>query len=285
MANPRRAPLAPPVSSGRAGPGAEHRRSVQRVIEVMRSRLAEGLSLQAMAEIAGLSPFHFVRVFRAVTGARPHEFLAALRLQEAKRLLLTTDLSVTDVCFEVGYSSLGTFSARFTRLVGVTPLQLRRLGEQVVESCVEPLRRDGEFLRLLSPDGGGVAGRIVAPAAAAGLIFVALFPTPVPQGRPVACTVRDRPGPYRIGPVPDGRYYVLAAAVPWPAHPLGYFFPGEGLFVGASRGAVQVRLGRAEGPSDVHLRPVEPTDPPIVVVSPFMLAERLSGVGVRPPSG
>ena len=83
-----------------------------------------------MAELAGWSPFHFSRVFTAVVGTSPAAFHAALRLERAKRLLLTTDLPVTEVCFESGYASPGSFTARFGHFVGVSPGRLRRLPEE-----------------------------------------------------------------------------------------------------------------------------------------------------------
>ncbi|HLG78582.1 MAG TPA: helix-turn-helix transcriptional regulator, partial [Ktedonobacteraceae bacterium] len=100
---------------------------VERVIVVMRERLCEPLSLADMADIACVSPFYFCHLFRAVVGIPPGEFLVALRLDAAKRLLLTTNLSVTDVCFEVGYSGLGSFTTRFSQLIGISPRLLRNL--------------------------------------------------------------------------------------------------------------------------------------------------------------
>jgi AraC family transcriptional regulator len=94
--------------------GASHRTIVERVVAEMRERVNETLSLWAMTGIAHLSPYHFARTFRRITGIPPGEFLGALRLQRAKELLLTTDLFTSEVCYEVGYASFGTFTSRFT---------------------------------------------------------------------------------------------------------------------------------------------------------------------------
>src|SRR5262249_28546352 len=102
-----------------------HQNAVERVIKVMREHLAEPLSLGDMADEACLSPYYFNRVFHRSIGLPPCEFLAALRLDAAKKLLLTTDLSVTDVCFTVGYNALGSFTSRFTQQVGLSPRHLR----------------------------------------------------------------------------------------------------------------------------------------------------------------
>lgn len=85
-------------------------KAVRRVIETMREHLGDELTIDDMARTAMFSKFHFSRVFRQVTGISPGRFLSALRLQEAKRLLLSTSLSVADISIQVGYSSVGTFS-------------------------------------------------------------------------------------------------------------------------------------------------------------------------------
>src|SRR5436853_2809282 len=100
--------------------------AVERVIQTMHIHLHEVLTLEDLASVACLSPSHFHRVFRRVIGIPPGEFLSALRFQMARCLLLTTSLSVTDICFEVGYTSLGSFTSRFTQLVGLSPRLLRQ---------------------------------------------------------------------------------------------------------------------------------------------------------------
>ena len=74
-----------------------------------------------MDEMDNLTPYHFARIFRNVTGIPPGEFLTAVRLERTKQLLLDTDLGVAEVCFEVGYESVGTFATRFKDLVGLPP--------------------------------------------------------------------------------------------------------------------------------------------------------------------
>jgi AraC-like DNA-binding protein len=86
----------------------------------------ERLRLEQAAANAFFSPFHYHRLFRRAFGETPHEFLTRLRLDEAKRLLATGEGSVTDVCFAVGYESLGSFSLRFKELAGCSPSEYRR---------------------------------------------------------------------------------------------------------------------------------------------------------------
>jgi AraC-like DNA-binding protein len=83
-------------------------------------------SISALAETVGISPFHFIRQFEAVFGMTPHQFRIRSRMELAKKLLALGEHSVTDACMEVGFSSLGSFSALFTREVGETPSSYRR---------------------------------------------------------------------------------------------------------------------------------------------------------------
>src|ERR1019366_7771815 len=96
-----------------------HQVAVERAIQTMHERLCDPLSLDDMADIACLSPYYFSRVFHQIVGVPPCEFLATLRINRAKHLLLTTSLSVTAICFEVGYVSRGSFTTRFTQQVGL----------------------------------------------------------------------------------------------------------------------------------------------------------------------
>lgn len=84
------------------------------------------LAIRDIAREAGISPFHFIRQFEALFGQTPHQFRIQSRLDRAKLLLATRQFSVTDVCMEVGFSSLGSFSDLFARRVGSTPSDYQR---------------------------------------------------------------------------------------------------------------------------------------------------------------
>ncbi|GAA3011042.1 helix-turn-helix domain-containing protein [Actinokineospora diospyrosa] len=101
-------------------------RAVERVIEDMRGRLAQPITIDEMARVARFSKFHFCRVFHRHTGLPPARFLSSLRFAEARRLLATTSLNISDISTRVGYHSPGTFSARFKTCVGVSPTQYRK---------------------------------------------------------------------------------------------------------------------------------------------------------------
>src|SRR2546430_14800296 len=91
-----------------------HRENVLEVIRTMRRDPCTTLDLSSMARIASMSRHHFLRVFEGVTQVSPGRFLAALRMEGAKRMLMETSLPVTSVCYEIGYSSLGTFTRQFS---------------------------------------------------------------------------------------------------------------------------------------------------------------------------
>ena len=114
-------------------------RSLRLARDRMDREFAQPLTVAALAATAAMSPSHFSRRFLAVYGETPYAYLMTRRIERAMALLRRGDLSVTDVCFEVGCSSLGTFSSKFTELVGVPPSVYRREAEQStagMPSCV-----------------------------------------------------------------------------------------------------------------------------------------------------
>lgn len=258
---------------------ASHRRAVERVITTARERLCEPISLQDMSRVAYVSPFHFNRVFHQITGLPPNKFISAMRLDEAKRLLLNTNLSITDICFDVGYNSLSTFTRRFTERVGLGPREFRYLAERITPASVESLCAHYAELTqraALREAFEGVEGFVDFSKPGGGPIFVGLFPAHIPQSRPVGGALLTSPGVFRIGPVPDGAYYLLAAALPPLADTLGYLLPDSAsLLVGAWNGPVIVREGKANGWFNISLRPMVLTDPPLLVSLPFLLSDSL----------
>ena len=255
---------------------ASHRRAVERVITSARGRLCEPFSLRDMSRVAYLSTFHFNRVFHQITGLPPAKFISAMRLEEAKRLLLNTNRSITDISFEVGYTSLSTFTRRFTQRVGLGPREFRYLAERITPASVESLCAHYAELTGRAMSAPSVEGFIDSPNPSDGPIFVGLFHAHIPQSRPVGGALLTSPGAFRIGPVPDGIYHLLAAALPRLADTMGYLLPDSAsLSVGTANGPVIVHQGRASGPLTISLRPMALTDPPLLVSLPFLLAETL----------
>jgi AraC-like DNA-binding protein len=99
---------------------------LRRARDRMDREYAQPLNVEALARDVHMSAGHFSRQFRAAYGESPYSYLMTRRIERAMALLRRGDLSVTEVCFEVGCSSLGTFSTRFTELVGVPPSVYRR---------------------------------------------------------------------------------------------------------------------------------------------------------------
>ncbi|VVD32119.1 DNA-binding domain-containing protein, AraC-type [Paraburkholderia dioscoreae] len=103
-------------------------RRIRRVTDYIRANLAGDLAISELAAQAGLSSFHFARVFRRETGETPHQFVTRLRLEEAARLLYATDQTVLQIALAVGFENASHFSVQFKRDYGVTPLAYRLRG-------------------------------------------------------------------------------------------------------------------------------------------------------------
>jgi AraC-like DNA-binding protein len=104
----------------------EENRRLLRARDAMDRSYAEPLDIAALARIAHVSEAHFIRTFRATFGETPHRYLQRRRIERAMFLLRATDRSVTDICLDVGFNSLGTFSRTFRDVVGRSPSEYRR---------------------------------------------------------------------------------------------------------------------------------------------------------------
>jgi AraC-like DNA-binding protein len=112
--------------------------TLRRVKDRIDRDYAEPLDVEALARAAHMSAGHLSRRFRAAFGESPYSYLMTRRIERAMALLRLDTMSVTDVCFAVGYGSLGTFTTRFTELVGVSPGAYRRAAAttQGIPPCV-----------------------------------------------------------------------------------------------------------------------------------------------------
>ncbi|MHC0431262.1 helix-turn-helix domain-containing protein [Streptomyces sp. O3] len=238
--------------------------AVRRVIRYMHVNLGQDLTIDDMARTAMFSKFHFTRFFRETTGTSPGRFLSALRIQEAKRLLIETEFSVADISSQVGYSSVGTFSSRFKACVGLSPSAYRERGGVTQRF---PVGSTGSTAVAQSLS---LRGRIVLPPETApGRVFVGLFPSCVRQGRPVRWTVLDGPGPFELRDAPNGTWHILAHSVPYgheDGHEGGLFGRGTADVLSVGRcGPVTVRPGALLKPAEISLRPQDALDPPVLL--------------------
>jgi AraC family transcriptional regulator len=116
------APCQPP----RRRDGTLPRAKLRAVVEYIEEHLDAGPTLEQLAAVAGLSPYHFARQFKSATGLPPHQYVIARRVERAKQLLQTgRDFSLAEVAAHAGFSDQSQFSHYFKRLVGVTPGQFR----------------------------------------------------------------------------------------------------------------------------------------------------------------
>jgi AraC family transcriptional regulator len=237
-----------------------HSIAVQRVIHMIRERLDNDITLKEMAALAYMSRCHFSRTFRQITGLPPRLFLSKLRVEAAARMLLNSDSSVTEICLNVGYSSLGTFISRFSEALGISPTKLRMLRHSPLSRIVKEVINNANTVQQeLQP---AVTGRVYAPSSFSGPIFLGLFPTPIPEGKPIVCAVNLAPGEFLISPVPPGDFYIFALGLAWPQSPHDFFRYDVALRAGGQCILVENGAVRCE---DIFLRCAAPTDPPVLL--------------------
>jgi AraC-like DNA-binding protein len=241
--------------------------AVERAITSIWEHYREPLSLTDIAKSAILSRFHFSRVFREATGVSPGRFLSAVRIYEAKRMLVSTSLSVTDISLAVGYNSLGSFTNRFTESVGISPARFRRMSKNGTYEVPPPAPHP-------SPFRGTVAGSVRLPHDYAGArVYVGAFKSPIVQGQPACAEILPtelaNPAPYRLPNVPVGEWFVQAVAVADSAAPEPW--TRRSLLV-AEPGCVNV-MAESVVEADIYLRTRRPTDLPILLALPDLEAD------------
>jgi AraC-like DNA-binding protein len=116
----------------------DQNRRLLRARDAMDRAYAEPLDVPAVATVAHMSAAHFIRSFRATFGETPHRYLQRRRVERSMFLLRETDRSITDICFDVGFQSLGTFSRTFREIIGESPSSYRQgHGPMVAPNCVQ----------------------------------------------------------------------------------------------------------------------------------------------------
>jgi AraC-like DNA-binding protein len=140
-------------------------RRLLRARDAMDRAYAEPLDVRAVAAVAHLSEAHFIRRFRAVFGETPHRYLQRRRVERSMFLLRETDRSVTDICLDVGFSSLGTFSRTFREIVGQTPSGYRvEHGPMVAPNCFQ-MAATRPWAAARVPTKSSSSGEATTPAA------------------------------------------------------------------------------------------------------------------------
>jgi AraC family transcriptional regulator len=264
-----------PAPALRASTRESHEAAVAAVISHMRREPGAPLDLAAMASLACVSRWHFDRVFRSVTGISPRQFQTALRLNAASRLLLTTRSSVTEVCFDVGYESLGSFVQRFTETFGLSPQRLRELASVAEHSWAELLRGEGPPQPRSRMEAPSLHGTVtMADAAFQGLLFLGVFAHAIPIHAPLACSIVRAAGPFAMFEAPPHAAWLFAVALRTGEQPLDLLLHDD---------AMRAMLPIVPGSSayDVVLRGPGPLDPPINLALPYLIIDRLALASTR----
>ncbi|WP_329374942.1 AraC family transcriptional regulator [Streptomyces sp. NBC_01483] len=235
---------------------------VQHAVTTIRERYGEPLSLDELARSAMVSKYHFLRMFSRVTGVTPGRFLSAVRLQEAKRLLLRTSFTVADISAAVGYSSTGSFTRRFAESVGLPPTQYRKLSLGARDETRE--RTSAEAAAPVPVPAarctGSLTGTLRTAGAALAPVYVGAFDSPIVQGTPASWSNASAPGRFRLARVPQGTWYIHAVARV--RHPGSVADPDLTPLM-ATVGPVRVEDDTAHR-VDVTLSPPDWTRPPIL---------------------
>jgi AraC family transcriptional regulator len=250
-----------------------YHRAVTRVVGHLNQNLGDEHTLKEMADVAIISPFHFNRIFSEVTGVSPVRYLYALRITEAKRLILTTRHKVIDICYSVGYNSLGSFNNRFVSLVGYSPRCIRNLAARIdpaelrrrVDAHAAQVKRD-----IHEPC--SLWGRVHVPSGFSGVSMVALFSGSPANAYPVAVVLTEG-GTYALPPVPQsGTFFVLAVGLPW--HDLMVDFLLQPDCLQAELLKIHLSPSGRSSPIDFHLEPKPPVAPPAPPCLAFRLIDR-----------
>ena len=252
--------------------GAFEKRAEQAVL-LMRRSLQNPPTIAELAEDSRVTPWHFIRQFRRTVGIPPGQYLSALRIEEAKKLLLDTSERVTDICFTLGFNSLGSFTSRFTSVVGLSPSAFRNLPDRFSPNLLDR-RTEEQEKRLLLWKGPEIQGVIKAPESFSGPIFVGLFPKPISEGFPESCRILAGAGSFRM-PLSQGGKFLLVAGICSFDDPSSYLVSGGRILQGIAP-VFQVEGGRI---SEIEIRPPRSLAPPILVaLLACLLATSESGV-------
>jgi AraC family transcriptional regulator len=255
-----------------------HYESVKRAIAAMRGQIGQPLSLRSLAKIGFASPYHFTRTFRSVTGLPPLHFLSALRLDAARTLLLHTPSKVIDICYDVGYSSVGTFTRRFTGSFGVSPRQFRALAQSQAHRAIHSHHVSHHVFsesQAELPSGPSISGHVMMPIGFTGIVCVGLFATPIPQSKPLACTIAAPNGDYQMQDAPQGKSFLFALGMELPIQTRDCFCHDSVLRAGGQ--GLCISGSNVSGEPDLILRAPLPTDPPILLFLADLLQKTKTG--------
>ncbi|MWV42988.1 helix-turn-helix domain-containing protein [Paenibacillus sp. HJL G12] len=249
--------------------------AAEEAIRFMKEHLDEDITSDQLAAHVGYSPFHFARIFKNATGISPRHYLSALRIETGKKALLKEPSLLMKVLLSIGFRSAGSFNTRFKQNVGISPRKFRAVSlplSRYVRRFEEQELEETEADALLA-SAQRICCHIEAPESFRGIIFVGLFPHPIPDQRPVAGTALNRKNrTCTFTKVPPGTYHALAAGIPWSINPKDYFVLTHALR-GKFPSAIEV-TETSEIEIPILIREPLAVDPPIVINLPLLLFEQ-----------
>lgn len=240
---------------------------IPEILAYMQETVTQDLTVEETANHFGYSKYHFSREFKRLTGFSAADYLSSLKIELAKQALLRNEHSVTNSGFDVGYSSIGTFSTTFTKKTGLSPREYK----QQVEALYSVAKKYEETTTVVVghkdppvSDASRCHISVHYPEGyQAGITFVGFFKSPLPNHRPVVGVALIKKSTHLFEHIPNGSYYLLACSIEKTFNPLRYFVLDDCL-----RGRVQQQLHFPQDHDQafhIQLREAIPEDPPIVV--------------------
>lgn len=239
-----------------------HHARILRVVEWIRAAPETRFTLDLLAARCSMAPSHFSAVFRQTTSVAPFQFIAAIRIEYAKRLLAETRWSVGRIAINSGYISIGTFTRVFTQSVGLSPCAFRSMCNLRREQPLEGVLVGAMSIEVDDAD-EDLLGTVLAPEHFSGPVLVGLYPSRLPLGQPRAATVLLEPGRFRlrVKSCDIGKNSVLlAGAVPQSSQLRAILVP-RAILVGHAE-----LSARACGLIEIQLRESSCFDPPVLTV-------------------
>ncbi|MEK3734151.1 MULTISPECIES: helix-turn-helix transcriptional regulator [Paenibacillus] len=248
------------------------------ILAYMQASVTQDITVEQVANHFGYSKYHFSREFKRLTGFSAADYLSSLKVEFAKQALLRHEHSVTHSGYDAGYSSIGTFSTTFTRKTGLSPREYKQQVEalySVAKKCEETdATVIGHHEAPLASETSRCLVSVRYPEGyQAGVTFVGLFHSPIPNHRPVVGVALTKKHTHLFEHIPNGTYYLLACSIEKTFNPMRYFVLDDCL-----RGRVQhqVRFPQDHNQAfTITLREALPEDPPIVVNVLKLLADSL----------